>query len=112
METSELLRFTLSSLVFKVPVLAVLIGGIIYSIVNYSKRPKVNRRVLSGLIILLAVEIFSVFLPLLNVYFYKNDAADSISNVVSYTFGFLLSIGFAAGLALILWAVWTNQTSE
>lgn len=111
METADALRILLSTLTYKLPTIIVLIGAIVYCAVNFSKYPKISPRILFGLLILLAADLLSLFIPLLNVYLIKNLGTQSFG-YLSFFIGTLFSVSFALGLGLILSAIWMNRTPE
>lgn len=111
MEIADALKILLSALTYKMPMLLVLIGAAVYCFVNLPKYPTVSRRVLTGLLILLAAEFLSLFIPLLNFYLIKDVGTQSFA-YISFFIGTLFSMIFAVGLIIILSAAWMNRTPE
>lgn len=112
MDFFESVKFLLSSLIYKLPILFVLGGATVYCVINFSKNPPINRRVLGGLLVLLLVEFLSFFTPLLNIYLLRNSFNQNSFAYLTFFIGFLLSLGFAVGLGLILSAIWTVNRPE
>lgn len=110
METTEFLQIIFASLIHKLPVFIVLVGAIIYCIVNFSKHPKVNRLALSGMLILFAINAVNLFIPIFYTLFFKHyGSSGNLFTYVNLAVGFTMSLVYAAGLVLILYAVWTNR---
>ncbi|MDQ2746410.1 MAG: hypothetical protein M3T96_04015 [Acidobacteriota bacterium] len=109
METADVLRILFSSALYKLPILIVAVGGIIFAATNYSKNPSVNRRVIGGLIMLLAADVFSLLIPFLNLYIYRNYGVQSYFIYFGYLVGTLIAVVSAVGVGLILLAVWTQR---
>ena len=112
MEIGEVLRMVAGLLIGKLPVLLVLLGGIGYCVFNFSKNPKTNRLALGGMIVLFALEILSLFLPILGVYLSKNYTSGNTAVYISFATVFVISLFYAIGLGMILCSVWQNRTPQ
>lgn len=111
METTEFLQIIFSGLIWKLPVLIVLAAAI-YCVVNFSKHPKVNRTALSGILILLAVDFISLFLPILQAYLLKHYGSGVVFGYFLTAIGFVTSAVYATGLSVILYAVWVGRNQK
>jgi hypothetical protein len=112
METAEFLRIIFGSLVYQLPIFIVLSIGIIYCIITFFKHPKTNRWALGGLLVMFALDIVNLFNPVWNIYFFRTYGSSGVFGYITYLIGFVLSMIFAVGLGMILYAIWANRTPQ
>ena len=101
------------SFVQQLPHLLVTIAGLIFCFLNLKKFPRASRTALIGLIILLLTHIAGMFLPALYTYL-MISARESARNVgyLTVVIGFFYSLISAAGLGLVIYAVWLGRKPE
>lgn len=107
----ETLTSILVSLVRVLPIIIVLIIGFVQCISNYSKHPKVSRLALGGISVLFIFTALDLFYPFFVGLSFKYFNANSFG-YVNFAIGLVMSIFFAAGLGMILYAVWLNRTGK
>ena len=112
MEIMELLQVILSGLIWKLPIFIVLFAAAIYCVINFSKYPKVNRIALSGILILLVLDVLGLFLPILHAYLFKHYGTGNVFSYVNSAVSLVMSIVYAVGLSMILYAVWVNRNQK
>ncbi len=105
---SGILMSLLYQLLFRAPVLLVWIIGLVLCLINYSKYPAVAVRCGIACGILLLSNLISIPLSILPIMFYSQMSATQIG-YMSSGIGFVMTIFFVVGFALLLWAVWTRD---
>lgn len=110
METQQVAYLLLSSIVRQLPEIIVLIIGLVWCFSNRAKYPKAGKIALGGLFILLASRILGTAIFLLQVYLpvWYRDSYQTFS-YINFAVGILFSIVSAAGLGLIIYAVWAER---
>jgi hypothetical protein len=110
MESNQIVYFLLGNLVRQIPVIIVIIIGIIFAFVKWSKNPKVAKVALGGLGILsfaillnLGVSFLSVQLPLLL------DGNFQLIGYINVGISFIGNLVWAFGLVLLIYAVWVGR---
>lgn len=99
----------LSQLLFRLPIIAVYIVGIVLSFTKSQKHPKISSLSGIGFGILLILSILSVFITLLPVYFAgQKYSTQSISYILS-GIGLITTIISTIATALLLRAIWKDR---
>ncbi len=110
MESTQILYIVLGNLVTQIPVIIVLIIGIIFSFVKWSKHPKVAKIALGGLVILFFTVLLSLGLSFLRVQlpFWVNGNYELVS-YINVGIGLIENFIWTIGLALLVYAVWVGR---
>lgn len=113
MDMTNWLTILGGSFVQQFPYLLVTIAGLIFSFLNLKKFPRASRTAMIGLIILLLTHIVGMFLPAIYTYL-AISARESARNIgyLTVIVGFFFSLISAAGLGLVIYAVWLGRKPE
>lgn len=96
-----------------IPQFLVIIAGLVFCFSNLKKFPQASRTAIVGLIILFLMNIVGMLLPAIYTYF-TISMRESARNVgyFSMIIGFFYSLISAAGLGLLIYAVWIGRKPE
>lgn len=110
MEFQQIAYFVFSSIIRQLPQLIVIVIGLFLCFSNRAKYPKASKMALGGLFILLVSQILGTALFLFQVYLplWYRDSYEKVG-YINFAAGTLLSIITAAGLGLIIYAVWAER---
>lgn len=110
MEFQQAAYLLFSSVIRQLPQYIVIVIGIVICFSNRAKYPKASKMALGGLFILLASQIlgtafflFQVYLPI-----WYRDSYEKIT-YISFALSILFSTVSAAGIGLIIYAVWAER---
>lgn len=113
MDTTQTIYFLLGTLVVMIPQLIVLIIGIILSLMNLQKTPKASKIALAGLGIMLLLEFVGLGVTFIqiNLPLWYRDSYTMIA-YFNTTVRFVLNIVWAAGLGMLIYAVWSGRDQK
>jgi hypothetical protein len=110
MESTQILYILLGNLVTQIPVVLVLIIGIIFSFLRWSKHPKVAKIALGGLGILFFTILLGLGLSFLRVQLpFLLDRNYELVSYINVGIGFIENLVWTFGLALLIYAVWVGR---
>jgi hypothetical protein len=110
MESTQILYILLGNLVTQIPVILVLIIGIIFSIVKWSKNPKVAKIALGGLGILVFSTLLGIGFGWLRVQLpFLLDRNYELVGYINVGLSIIENLIWTFGLALLIYAVWVGR---
>ena len=112
MEGYDYLRIVFVQTIYHLPIFIILIVGLALSLIRYRKYPKVSLIVAIACITLFLLNVVSIFLPVLTTYLYRGGQNINSVTYLSYFLNFLVSLLSAAGIGLLIFAVWRERSKE
>jgi hypothetical protein len=110
MESTQILYLLLGNLVSQIPVILVLIIGIIFSFLRWSKHPKVAKVALGGLGVLVFSTLLGIGFGWLRVQMpFLLDSNYELVGYINVGISFIENLVWTFGLALLIYAVWVGR---
>jgi hypothetical protein len=110
MESTQILYLLIGNLVTQIPVIIVVIIGIIFSFLKWSKHPKVAKVALGGLGILFFTILLSLGLSFLRIQLpVLLDRNYELMGYINTGISFVQNVIWAFGLGLLIYAVWVGR---
>jgi hypothetical protein len=110
MESKQILYVLLGNLVTQIPVIILLIIGIIFSFVKWSKHPKVAKIALGGLSILVFTVLLNIGLGFIRIRLpFWVDGNYELVGYINVGLSFVENLIWTFGLALLICAVWFRR---
>jgi chromate transport protein ChrA len=110
MESSQILYILLGNLVTQIPLIILLIIGIIFSFLKWSKHPKVAKVCLGGLGVLVLAILINLGLSFLRIQLpLMLDGNYQLIGYINVGSSFIENLIWTFGLALLIVAVWVGR---
>jgi hypothetical protein len=110
MESTQILYIVLGNLVTQIPIIIVLVIGIIFSFVKWSKHPKVAKVALGGFGILFFTVLLNIGLSFIRIKLpFWTDGNFELVSYINIGLGFIENFIWTIGLALLIYAVWVGR---
>ena len=110
-EAAQLSFGILGSLATQLPVLAVMIGGIIFAVLNWQKHPRVSRLTVTALGVLVALNVIGTILAFwLPITVYRGTNSSAALGLTLAVIGFVESLVAAGAWTLLLMAVFKGRS--
>ena len=110
LDSGNLISLLIGSFFQRLPELIVILAGSVFCFFNMKKAPAASRLTLIGLMILLIINLTSVFIPLITtrlVTAYHDDLTTYA--MINIALGFVFSLIGSAALGLIISSVWLGR---
>ncbi len=103
------LQLIFSTLPYRLPHLLVVVAGLLFAVSRLSRFPRISRLAIVAFGVMLLVDVFGIFSPLITHYVYQSTQNIQKMGLVSFVIGTITSLIHAAAFGLLVYAVWADR---